>query len=53
MEGRPLMNEWLKQELETANAAMETTIGPEWNYWNGYADAITNALHELTGMSNE
>lgn len=64
MAGRPLMIEWLKQELETAKAeldaaerreaATESALdGIERGYWNGYTDAITNALHELTGMENE
>lgn len=63
------MNEWLKQELETANAQVWRAAGElenggldlrardlskhQFDYWTGYADAITNALHELTGMSNE
>lgn len=63
------MNEWLKQELETANAQVWRAAGEleagtldlaardlsrhQFDYWTGYANAITNALHELTGMDNE
>lgn len=55
------MNEWLKQELATAAAELaaaerreqlseDALDGIERGYWNGYTDAITNALNELTGM---
>lgn len=69
MAGRPQMNEWLKQELETASAeflrawrelesgtldlAARDLSRHQFDYWTGYANAITNALHELTGMDNE
>ena len=51
------MNEWLKQELETAKAELfrpyhNMEVCEHCRYWTGYTDAITNALHELTGMDN-
>lgn len=47
-------NEWLSAELETASNElwkpyhnMETCN--HCSYWQGYADALTNALNELYG----
>jgi hypothetical protein len=57
-------NEWLKNELETAAAehhaayvtfsnlfpgAERDAAKATMDYWNGYANAITNALNELAG----
>ena len=49
------MNEWLLNELKNANAALDSYHegDVDRDYWNGYCDAITNALHELSGMDNE
>jgi len=54
--------QWLTKELETADAEFTRVAveikkatygrGPlrqERDYWNGYKDAITNALNEIAG----
>lgn len=51
------MNEWLNMELETAEEAYDEAVAdsgyasPSAKYWAGYANAITNALNELSGMT--
>lgn len=58
--------EWLNVELETAASELERTAKElesatfdlasrdlsqsQFDYWNGYANAATNALQQLTGM---
>ncbi len=51
------MSEWLHTEREAAEEALEDAIrdsgnaSPRAKYWNGYLDAITNAINELEGMN--
>jgi hypothetical protein len=47
------LSEWLTRELITAEDRLERYGDtPEARgYWIGYANAITNALNELEGMS--
>jgi len=46
---------WLENELTAAQEALQDAItdsghaSPRAKYWNGYVDAITNALNELSG----
>lgn len=48
------MNKWLETELEVANNELfkpfhDMEACTHCRYWQGYADALTNALNELAG----
>lgn len=58
-----MISDWLHAELETAQAEFDSLekqeteqdfpigLTMERKYWNGYLDAITNAINELEGMN--